>query len=108
MKVKNLPQEIRELWLLRAREQGNDTVDLDEAVVDDDKYSSGFVWKKSKEGHKFWYQIYKGNFKPYYDLYANKQTSLQIFKDGVLLENYQGLKEIDIQKESETIKIYLK
>ena len=60
MKIKDLPQEIKELALLRQKQfegETNENVDLDDA----------FIWMDTKEGLDFWGEIDEGNFKPFYD-----------------------------------------
>ena len=65
MKIKDLPQEIKELALLRQKEAGNEVnedVDLDYCL-------ESFTWYKTPERAFFWNAIYQGNFQPFYDLY---------------------------------------
>lgn len=67
MKIKDLPQPIKELALKRQVEQGNEpneNIDLNQW-----KNQGNFSWDKTEEGWEFWNDIYMCNFKPFYDLY---------------------------------------
>ena len=60
MKLKDLPQPIRELAEKRIREQGNEP--NGEYDFDYDKSQCGFDWDETEEGFDFWNNIDKGNF----------------------------------------------
>ena len=56
MKLKDLPQPIRELAEKRIREQSR-KLDENEGTITD-----SFVWNKTDEGYDFWDEINNGNF----------------------------------------------
>lgn len=60
MKLKELPQPIRELAEKRIREQGNEPNGELELVYE--KTRGGFNWDETKEGYQFWYYIESGKF----------------------------------------------
>lgn len=62
MKLRDLPQPIRELAEKRIREQGFKPYD--------NMSASWFDWEKSEEGNEFWSEVYKGNFAPFYERYT--------------------------------------
>lgn len=67
MKIKDLPQEIKELALKYQVEQGNEpNEDVDNTSM---KELGNFDWTNTKEGHVFWQDINRGNFAPFYELY---------------------------------------
>lgn len=66
MKLKDLPQPIRELAEKRIREQGNEP--NGEYDFDYDKSQCGFDWDETEEGFDFWDNIDKGNFDVFYQL----------------------------------------
>ena len=63
MKLKDLPQPIRELAEKRIREQGRDDYDSDTSDL-----VSAFTWLETEDGFSFWHEIYKGNFDVFYKL----------------------------------------
>ena len=67
MKLKDLPQPIRELAEKRVREQGNEPDG--EKDLTNDKQIGGFDWHKTQEGDYFWEEISKSNFTPFYERY---------------------------------------
>jgi hypothetical protein len=71
MKIKDLPQEIKELALKRQVEQGNE--------ADENFYlHEAFTWGKTNEGFVFWEDIETGYFKTFYDLYPqNVDTPIE-------------------------------
>ena len=66
MKLKDLPQPIRELAEKRIREQGNEPNENNH--LSDEKAEGGFNWSETVEGSKFWETIYDGNFDVFYQL----------------------------------------
>jgi hypothetical protein len=65
MKIKDLPQEIKELALLRQKEYGNNR----SALADLADGSESFFWDDTREEWDFWNKINQGNFQPFYDRY---------------------------------------
>jgi hypothetical protein len=65
MKIKDLPQEIKELALLRQKEAGNEVNEEADLNYGDES----FKWDKTPEGGFFWNAIHEVNFKPFYELY---------------------------------------
>jgi hypothetical protein len=65
MKIKDLPQEIKELALLRQKEAGNNV--NEEADLGFSRES--FSWIYTPEEGVFWNQINNGKFQPFYDRY---------------------------------------
>lgn len=65
MKIKDLPEEIQEIALLRQEEHGNPR----NAEIDLNKGQSekGFTWWKTPEGYSFWEKIY--NYSDYTEFY---------------------------------------
>lgn len=66
MKLKDLPQPIRELAEKRIREQGNEP--NEELYFLLGKNYGGFNWNLTEEGHDFWDAIDEGNFNVFYKL----------------------------------------
>lgn len=66
MKLKDLPQPIRELAEKRIREQGNEP--RLNSYLSDDKSEGGFNWHDTFEGEDFWNEIDNGNFDVFYQL----------------------------------------
>jgi len=66
MKLKDLPQPIRELAEKRIREQGNEP--KPNTYLSDDKSEGGFDWIETEEGKQFWDKIDHGNFDVFYQL----------------------------------------
>lgn len=64
MKIKDLPQPIKELALKRQVEQGNEP-NADSKLI----FKQTFNWEGTVEGYDFWAEIARRNFKPFYDLY---------------------------------------
>lgn len=62
MKLKDIPQPIRELAEKRIREQSR-KLDENEGTITD-----SFVWNKTDEGYDFWNEINNGNFDVFYQL----------------------------------------
>lgn len=60
MKIKDLPERIKELALQRQQEQGNQP--NEELSLCADKDCGGFTWNDTKEGHNLWFQISRGDF----------------------------------------------
>ncbi len=67
MQIKDLPQEIKELALLRQKEAGNEV--NEELYVCNTKAGDNFNWGDTPEEWDFWNQIDNGNFQPFYDRY---------------------------------------
>lgn len=65
--VKDLPKEIQDLWVERAKEDGNSGYFDKYTIV-----ANGFFFINTKEGFMFWYEINKGNYEPFYKLYPKK------------------------------------
>ena len=63
MKLKDLPQPIRELAEKRIREQGNDDYNPEKNTL-----RNAFYWDETEEGHDFWSAINEGNFDVFYRL----------------------------------------
>lgn len=63
MKLKDLPQPIRELAEQRIREQGRDDYEPEESTL-----VASFTWFETEEGKDFWEEIYNGNFDVFYQL----------------------------------------
>lgn len=62
--LKTLPQDIYESALYYASEENNN---LDIPVEDLETAVSGaFIWTNTIEGHKYWRDISKGDYKKYY------------------------------------------
>ena len=75
MKIKDLPQPIKELVLKRQVEQGNEP--NEELYLISGKKRGNFDWIETIEEDDFWNKIDLGNFKPFYDLYPqNVDTSV--------------------------------
>jgi len=66
MKLKDLPQPIRELAEKRIREQGNMPNGENNFILGKDE--GGFNWSETEDGFSFWHEIYKGNFDVFYQL----------------------------------------
>lgn len=66
MKLKDLPQPIRELAEKRIREQGNEP--NEEIALDDFKSDGNFNWNETEEGDDFWNAIDHGYFDVFYKL----------------------------------------
>jgi hypothetical protein len=66
MKLKDLPQPIRELAEKRIREQGNEP--NEEIALDDFKSDGNFNWDETEECDDFWNEINNGNFDVFYKL----------------------------------------
>ena len=66
MKLKDLPQPIRELAEKRIREQGNEP--NEEILLDYGISDGGFWWRATEEGESFWTEIDDGNFDVFYQL----------------------------------------
>ena len=66
MKLKDLPQPIRELAEKRIREQGNEPNKVNE--LSNDRRQNGFTWDSTEEGFGFWNAIDQGNFDVFYKL----------------------------------------
>jgi len=62
MKLKDLPQPIRELAEKRIREQGGE---IDEDI---DTIRDSFTWNETEEGVEFWNAIDNGYFDVFYQL----------------------------------------
>lgn len=56
MLIKDLPEDIKQLALLRQTEYGNYSNDENQDV------SNSFVWNKTEEGGDYWNEIENGNF----------------------------------------------
>lgn len=98
MKLKDLPQPIRELAEKRIREQGNEPdgeKDLG-AVI----FNGGFDWDETIEGEDFWNEVAEGNFTPFYERYPqSKQYTLEQLREekiAVLVENKEQAKKLGI------------
>lgn len=93
MKLRDLPQPIRELAEKRIREQGFKPYD--------NMIASWFDWEKSEEGNEFWSEVYKGNFAPFYERYPEpKQYTIEQLREekiAVLVENEEQAKVLDIK-----------
>lgn len=76
MKLKDLPQPIRELAEKRIREQGNEP--YEELNFMTGKNEGGFNWSETEDGFSFWHEIYKGNFDVFYQLNPYDYTIRQI------------------------------
>lgn len=63
MKLKDLPQPIRELAEKRIREQGIDDYDPEKDTV-----RNAFLWDETEEGFNFWNAIDNGYFDVFYKL----------------------------------------
>jgi hypothetical protein len=107
MKLRDLPQPIRELAEKRIREQGFKPYD--------NMIASWFDWEKSEEGNEFWSEVYKGNFAPFYERYPEpivedetdqpKQYTLQQLRDekiAVKVENKEQSKALGVKNFSNT------
>ena len=66
MKLKDLPQPIRELAEKRIREQGE--------IVTENATVGSFFWNKTEEGTLFWDKIYSGNFTVFYEKYPENNS----------------------------------
>lgn len=66
MKLKELPQPIRELAEKRIREQGNEPNEELELVYE--KTRGGFNWDETEEGIAFWNEIDNGYYDVFYQL----------------------------------------
>ena len=99
MKLKDLPQPIRELAEKRVREQGNEPDG--EKDLTNDKQIGGFDWHKTQEGDYFWEEISKSNFTPFYERYPqSKQYTLEQLREekiAVLVENEEQAKKLGIK-----------
>lgn len=72
--IKNLPPELQELCHIRQKEQGNDgTFD---GPLDRGKERDNFIWERTKEGQKFWNDIWNGRLEEIklHPLYPQKQN----------------------------------
>lgn len=89
MKLRDLPQPIRELAEKRIREQGNEP--------NDSMSITYFQWDATEETYKFWDEIYKGNFTPFYERKQYTLEQLREEKIAVLVENEEQAKVLDIK-----------
>lgn len=98
MKLKDLPQPIRELAEKRIREQGNEPDGETDLIAPD--YKGGFYWHKTPEESDFWEEINQGNFAPFYERYPqSKQYTLEQLREekiAVLVENEEQAKKLGI------------
>lgn len=101
MKIKDLPQPIKELALKRQVEQGNEP--NEELNLSDLKYKGNFDWDETHEGFNFWAKIDNENFKPFYDLY---QQDVDTCKDKYVqsvIDNFKNRSELGIFKYGTTL-----
>ena len=94
MKLKDLPQPIRELAEKRIREQGNKPDGENDLAAPISQ--GGFIWDE----YNMWEYINKGNFAPFYERYSQpKQYTLEQLREekiAVLVENEEQAKKLGI------------
>ena len=78
MKLKDLPQPIRELAEKRIREQGNEP--NEELNIISEKIHGGFNWDETEEGYVFWGAIKNGDFNKYIGLHPYEYAIKQLDK----------------------------
>lgn len=104
MKIKDLPQEIKELALKRQVEQGNKP--NEELDLIENKGNGNFMWDKTPERDLFWCKINLGNFKPFYDLYPQNEGVSDGVKDKYVqsvIDNFKNRSELGIFKYGTTL-----
>jgi hypothetical protein len=110
MKLRDLPQPIRELAEKRIREQGNEPDG--ENGIRAGKAVGGFNFITTPEGLNFWDKIAYGNFTPFYERYPkqSKQYTLEQLREekiAVLVENEEQAKALGIDNWSKKHRPYL-
>ena len=108
MKLKDLPQPIRELAEKRIREQGNKPDG--EIKLGNYKSQSGFDWSDTEEGSIFWGHMNTKNFAPFYERYPEpKQYTLEQLREekiAVLVENQEQKRILGIKLNKHGIGCY--
>jgi hypothetical protein len=93
MKLKDLPQPIRELAEKRIREQGNEPKEENDLCTDYEY--GGFYWGDTEDGYAFWMAIDNGDFNVYFDIHP--------YDHAIII--FDKLELSDLEKAADYIKI---
>jgi len=103
MKIKELPEDIREIALKRVNEDGGTYRDSLSIPIQETHLDNAFLWESTPERHYIWQDVNRGKYQSFRDIHKNPPTTqhaptkYQVNIKGSPCDVYDVLKAFDVR-----------